>query len=161
MPKYVNSSNRFVGKGFLKIPIGATDFYSEYYYQDDDIVSMVDVAPQYNPVKFRHTTDFTSDTTVNLEFPYNILSDDNHLVIYTKCNLINVFDAIEITFNDPTNLPAMPLTNSQFEIQIHNRIKRLQIITKYGSMGQIVVMVVDRFVPSQTTTNYPPHPVHT
>jgi hypothetical protein len=124
MPRYTNTTNRYVGKEFLKIPPKTKDFKSIFYYIDDDIDIFVDDPPFYNPVKFQKIIDYDGDTTTYIDLPYEILGDF-HLVIYTKCNKTNVFDAINVIFNNINNLPALPLTNSEFELQMHNRIKRL------------------------------------
>lgn len=156
MPKYSNQTNRWIGKNYLKVPIGATNFESIYYYDDADL-SLIEEAPYYNPVKFKHIIDFTNMENFTVEFPFDIL-EEGHLVVYTKCDNQSKFNSIEMFFNDTNNLPSLPLTNTEFEMPIFNRIKRLHFNITQTCKGQICVMIVDRYIPSKLTISAPTSP---
>lgn len=156
MPQYSNNSNRQIGKNFLKIPIGDTAFKSIYYYEDSDL-TLIESEPFYNPIKFKEIINFNDTTTYIVELPYEFL-EEGHLVVYTKCNNTTKFDIIEMGFNNINNLPSLPLTNSEFEMPIFNRIKRLFFKINEISNGQICVMIVDKYIPSKSMLNIPSNP---
>ncbi len=155
MPLYTNASSRFIGKKYLQIPPDTADFRSIYYYTDTNL-TMVDGQPYYNPILFKELIKFNGNSQYIIEFPQHIL-ESSHLYIHTQCSSTS-YDSIEVVFNDPTNLPSMPLTNSDFSVANHNRIKKLIVTTKSDCMGEILIMLVDKFIPANMVLTEDPAP---
>jgi hypothetical protein len=148
MPKYSNSTNKYQGGEFLHIPPDTTSFDSIYYFDDDgQNFGLIDSGPYYNPIKFKQLITFTgvSDTTV--EFPFDLMGADCNLIIQTQCSK-SIYDLIEIYFNSKDNLPSLPATNSEFFLQIHNRIKRVIVTSQADCVGSILVMIADKYIPA-------------
>jgi hypothetical protein len=156
MPKYDNHSKGFKGGEFLKVPPDSTGHEGIYFYPSNADLTMYDVPPYYNPVKLKDVHVFSGETEHMVDIPMNLLDGDKHLVIYTQCS-VNTYNAIEIMFNSENNLPSLPLTNSEFALNNYNRIKRIYIKTNEGD-GEVLVMIVDKYVPSITSLGEPSSP---
>jgi hypothetical protein len=148
MPKYTNSTNKYVGGEFLHIPPDTTGFESIYYFSDEGKdFSREDGAPFYNPIKFKQLITFTGISDTTIEFPLDLMGEDCNLIIQTQCSK-SIYDLIEIYFNSKDNLPSLPATNSEFFLQIHNRIKRIIVTTAADCVGSVMVLIADKYIPA-------------
>lgn len=152
MPKYSNSINMWGGNDHLKIPPNATDVPSIFFYNIENL-TITDTEPYYNPILFREDFIFTGGETFMVDLPENAIGQNAFIYIQTISN-IESMASIDVTFNSLSNLPALPLGNTTFNINNNNRIKRIYFKVVPDCSGEIIIIVTDKFIISDASMHY-------
>lgn len=152
MPKYTNNTIKHQGNEYLTIPPRTSNMDSVYFFDIQDVDS-TDCEPYYNPVLYKDIFNFTGGESYTIEFPHSAIGKNAFLYIQPISNTSLMTD-IEIIFNSTNNLPSLPIGNTMFSMNNNNRIKRVYINIAPECAGELVVLVTDKYVVSESTLDY-------
>jgi len=152
MPLYTNKTNIHAGNEFLKLQPRAKNVPSIFFYYEDSF-DTTDTEPYYNPVLYKDIFYFTGGETHEITLPNSAIGQNCFLYIQTISSNPSMA-SIEVAFNSLTNLPSLPIGNSNFNINNNNRIKRIYFTMAADCQGEIIVIVTDKFIISEATMHY-------
>ena len=143
MPRYTNTSPHTNGNEYLKIRPHQKNVPSIYFYWDIPLLDMTDTAPYYNPVLFRDKKTFVGGESFTITLPNGAIGQNAFLFIQVIADTESM-DDVEVTFNDPSNLPSLPISNSVFHMNNNHRVKRIYIDIAAGVAGEVIILATDK-----------------
>ncbi len=154
MPIYNNLNvEKSNGLQFLQLKPDETSCASIYFYEDLDMVEFFDTEPFYNPIKFKQLIPFTAAVGETKQYmvtiPYEYIGKNDYVMVHTQCTS-TVYNSVELFFNSMTNLPSLPLTNSNFILDNCHRVRRLHFQITGENSGTINVLIGDKYLVGQS-----------
>jgi len=102
---------------------------------------------------YKNATTLYNGQTLSITFPENIIGDNAFIFVQVNSNDSTSLTDVDILFNSLTNIPSLPISNSLFCINNKHRIKTL-IITSHSCTCELLVLVTDKFIPTQLSMPY-------